>query len=150
MVAVIQRVLEASVEVEGAIVGKIQEGLLVLLGIDETDTEADADWLTQKICNARIFSDDEGKMNLSVNDVQGNLLVISQFTLIADYAKGNRPSFIRAAKPEKAVPLYEHFLFRINQLAIKSIEKGIFGADMKVRLLNNGPVTLVFNSQTKK
>jgi len=150
MVAVIQRVLESSVEVDSEVVGKINQGLLVLLGIDELDTEADADWLAQKIINLRIFSDEEGKMNRSVNEINGNVLVISQFTLIADYAKGNRPSFIRAARPEKAVPLYEHFLFRMNQITINNIEKGIFGADMKVRLVNDGPVTLVFNSQSKK
>jgi len=150
MVAVIQRVLESSVEVDSEVVGKINQGLLVLLGIDELDTEADADWLAQKIINLRIFSDEEGKMNRSVNEINGNVLVISQFTLIADYAKGNRPSFIRAARPEKAVPFYEHFLFRMNQITINNIEKGIFGADMKVRLVNDGPVTLVFNSQSKK
>ena len=150
MIAVIQRVLESSVEVGSEVVGKIDQGLLVLLGIDDLDAEADADWLAQKIINLRIFSDEEGKMNRAVNEINGNVLVISQFTLIADYAKGNRPSFIRAARPEKAVPLYDYFLIRINQLAINNIEKGIFGADMKVRLINDGPVTLVFNSQSKK
>ena len=150
MIAVIQRVLESSVEVGSEVVGKIDQGLLVLLGIDDLDAEADADWLAQKIINLRIFSDEEGKMNRAVNEINGNVLVISQFTLIADYAKGNRPSFIRAARPEKAVPLYDYFLIRINQLAINNIEKGIFGAEMKVRLINDGPVTLVFNSQSKK
>ena len=148
MKAVIQRVSEASVKVDGNIVGSISQGLLLLVGIDETDCEADADWLVQKIVNLRIFSDKEGKLNLSVIDISGEILCISQFTLIADYKKGNRPSFIKAARPEQAVPLFEYFKKEIAKSGLKT-ESGIFGADMKVSLLNDGPVTIVMDSKTK-
>ena len=148
MKAVIQRVSEASVKVEGKIVGEISNGLLLLIGIDELDEKSDADWLVQKILNLRIFGDEEGKLNLSVTDIAGEILCISQFTLIADYKKGNRPSFIKAAKPEKAVPLFEYFKDEISKPGLK-IESGIFGADMKVSLLNDGPVTIVMDSKTK-
>lgn len=148
MKAVIQRVSEANVKVEGEIVGEISHGLLLLVGIDEEDEKADADWLVQKILNLRIFGDEDGKLNLSVLDITGEILCISQFTLIADYKKGNRPSFIKAAKPDKAIPLFEYFKTQIAQSNLK-IESGIFGADMKVSLLNDGPVTIVMDSKTK-
>lgn len=148
MKAVIQRVSEASVKVNGEIVGEISKGLLLLIGIDEEDEKSDADWLVQKIINLRIFGDEDGKLNLSVLDISGEILCISQFTLIADYKKGNRPSFIKAAKPEKAVPLFDYFKTELTKSNLK-IESGIFGADMKVSLLNDGPVTIVMDSRTK-
>lgn len=148
MKAVIQRVSEASVKVDDQIVGEIGKGLMLLIGIDENDEKADADWLIQKILNLRIFGDENDKLNLSVKDISGEILCISQFTLIADYKKGNRPSFIKAAKPEKAVPLFEYFKEEIAKSGLK-IEKGIFGADMKVSLINDGPVTIVMDSITK-
>lgn len=148
MKAVIQRVSEANVKVDGKIVGEISAGLLLLIGIDEEDEQADADWLGQKILNLRIFGDEEGKLNLSVLNISGEILCISQFTLIADYKKGNRPSFIKAAKPDKAIPLFEYFKTELAKSHLK-IESGIFGADMKVSLLNDGPVTIVMDSKTK-
>lgn len=148
MIVVVQRVADAEVQVAGKSAGKIKQGLLLLLGIDEMDSREDVDWLVQKILQLRIFSDDAGKMNLSIMDIQGELLCISQFTLIADYRKGNRPGFTRAAKPDQAVPLYEYFLSNISQSGLK-VEQGIFGADMQVSLTNDGPVTLVLNSKTK-
>ncbi len=148
MKAVIQRVSHASVQVNEKIVGEISDGLLLLIGIDEEDEKSDADWLVQKILNLRIFGDEERKLNLSVLDISGEILCISQFTLIADYKKGNRPSFIKAAKPEKAVPLFDYFKAAISKSNLK-IESGIFGADMKVSLLNDGPVTIVMDSKTK-
>lgn len=149
MKAVIQRVSEAHVKVENKVVGEITHGLLLLIGIDEEDEEADALWLVQKILNLRIFSDFEGKMNLSVQDLEGEIICISQFTLIADYKKGNRPSFIKAAKPEKAITLFEFFKTEIAKTALK-IESGIFGADMQVSLVNDGPVTIVMDSKKKQ
>ena len=149
MKAVIQRVSEANVKVDGNIVGEISKGLLLLIGIDEEDEKKDADWLVQKILSLRIFGDEEGKLNRSVMDISGGILCISQFTLIADYKKGNRPSFIKAAKPEKAVPLFEYFKTEISISGLKT-ESGIFGADMKVSLLNDGPVTIVMDSKTKQ
>ena len=148
MKIVIQRVTEANVKVEGKIVGEITKGLLLLIGIDEEDEKTDADWLVQKILNLRIFGDEEGKLNLSVTDLSGESICISQFTLIADYKKGNRPSFIKAAKPDKAIPLFEYFKTEIAKSGLKT-ESGIFGADMKVSLLNDGPVTIVMDSKTK-
>ena len=148
MKIIIQRVTEANVKVEGKIVGEITKGLLLLIGIDEEDEKTDADWLVQKILNLRIFGDEEGKLNLSVTDISGEILCISQFTLIADYKKGNRPSFIKAAKPDKAIPLFEYFKTEIAKSGLKT-ESGIFGADMKVSLLNDGPVTIVMDSKTK-
>ena len=148
MKAVIQRVSEANVKVDGEIAGAIKSGLLLLIGIDEEDEKADADWLVQKILNLRIFGDQDGKLNLSVLDISGQILCISQFTLIADYKKGNRPSFIKAAKPVKAVPLFEYFKTEIAKSNLK-IASGIFGADMKVSLTNDGPVTIVMDSKTK-
>lgn len=149
MKAVIQRVSEAHVKVDNEIVGAIKQGLLLLIGIDEEDQQTDASWLIQKILNLRIFGDEQGKLNLSVLDVSGEILCISQFTLIADYKKGNRPSFIKAAKPDKAIPLFEFFKTEISRSTLKT-ESGIFGADMKVSLLNNGPVTIVMDSKTKR
>ena len=148
MKIVIQRVTEANVKVEGKIVGEITKGLLLLIGIDEEDEKTDADWLVQKILNLRIFGDEEGKLNLSVTDISGEIICISQFTLIADYKKGNRPSFIKAAKPDKAIPLFEYFKTEIAKSGLKT-ESGIFGADMKISLLNDGPVTIVMDSKTK-
>ena len=147
MKIVIQRVSCASVRVEGVIVGQIQQGLMLLVGVEEGDDKSDAEWLAKKILDLRIFSDSEGKMNLSVKDVSGDVLCISQFTLIAEYKKGNRPSFIKAAKPEKAIDLFEYFKELIKNSGLK-VESGIFGADMKVELLNNGPVTIVMDSKT--
>ena len=149
MKAVIQRVSEANVKVDGNIVGEISKGLLLLIGIDEEDEKKDADWLVQKILSLRIFGDEGGKLNRSVMDISGGILCISQFTLIADYKKGNRPSFIKAAKPEKAVPLFDYFKTEISKSGLKT-ESGIFGADMKVSLLNDGPVTIVMDSKTKQ
>ena len=149
MKAVIQRVSEANVKVDGNIVGEISKGLLLLIGIDEEDEKNDAHWLVQKILSLRIFGDEGGKLNRSVMDISGGILCISQFTLIADYKKGNRPSFIKAAKPEKAIPLFEYFKTEISKSGLKT-ESGIFGADMKVSLLNDGPVTIVMDSKTKQ
>ena len=148
MKVVIQRVSEASVKVNNEITGEISKGLLLLVGIEENDEKEDAEWLSKKILDLRIFSDEEGKMNRSVKDINGEILCVSQFTLIADYKKGNRPSFIKAAKPEKAVPLFEYFKGLIKSSGLKT-ESGIFGADMKVCLLNDGPVTIVMDSKTK-
>ena len=148
MKIVIQRVSEASVKVDGKIVGEIGKGLMLLLGIDENDEKTDADWLVQKVLNLRIFGDEDDKLNLSVKDISGEILCISQFTLIADYKKGNRPSFIKAAKPDKAVPLFDYFKEEITKSGLKT-ESGIFGADMKVSLINDGPVTIVMDSLTK-
>lgn len=149
MKIVLQRVSEASVKVEGEIVGEINAGLLLLIGIDEEDEKPDADWLIKKVIDLRIFSDDEGKMNLSVKDISGEILCISQFTLLADYKKGNRPSYIKAAKSEKAIPLFDYFREEIKKQSNLKIESGIFGADMKVSLINDGPVTIVLDSKTK-
>ncbi len=148
MKVVIQRVSEASVKVEGEIVGAIGQGLMLLIGVDENDDFSDADWLVKKTLDVRVFSDEEGKMNHSVKDFNGEILCISQFTLISDYKKGNRPSYIKAAKPDKAIPLFEYFKDQIKKSGLKT-ESGIFGADMKVSLINDGPVTLVFDSKTK-
>lgn len=148
MKIVIQRVSEASVKVDGKIVGEIGKGLMLLVGVDENDEKTDADWLVQKVLNLRIFGDEDDKLNLSVKDISGEILCISQFTLIADYKKGNRPSFIKAAKPDKAIPLFDYFKEEIAQSGLKT-ESGIFGADMKVSLINDGPVTIVMDSMTK-
>lgn len=149
MKAVIQRVSEASVKVDGNVVGEINTGFMLLIGIDENDEKTDADWLVQKILNLRIFGDENDKLNLSIKDINGDILCISQFTLIADYKKGNRPSFIKAAKPDKAIPLFEYFKEELSKSDLK-IESGIFGADMKVSLTNDGPVTIVIDSLTKQ
>ena len=142
MKLVVQRVANAQVEVDGKIVGKIGKGFLVLCGITHDDTEKEADYLAKKLCNLRVFEDDNQKMNLALKDVAGELLIISQFTLYGDASEGNRLSFIKAARPEKANPLYEYFLEKCKSYEIK-VEKGIFGADMKVSLVNDGPVTII-------
>ncbi len=149
MIAVIQRVSEASVTIEGLIKGNIGMGYLVLLGITTSDTNEDIEWLGRKIVNIRIFGDAEGKMNLDLKSVEGNILLISQFTLHANTKKGNRPSFIEAARPEIAIPLYESMITFLSTELGKSIETGEFGADMKVRLLNDGPVTIVIDSKNR-
>lgn len=139
---VVQRVKNAKVEVEGKTVGSINNGFLVLLGVTHTDTIKEADYLVKKLCNLRVFEDDNGKMNLGLKDIGGELLIVSQFTLYADCSQGNRPSFINAAKPDVANELYEYFCEKCMEQNIK-VEKGIFGADMKVSLLNDGPVTII-------
>jgi len=148
MKVVLQRVSMASVQVDGKIAGEISHGLMLLIGVDENDENADADWLVKKVLDVRIFSDEDGKMNHSVKDIQGEILCVSQFTLISDYKKGNRPSYIKAARPEKAIPLFDYFKDEIKKSGLKT-ESGIFGADMKVSLINDGPVTLVLDSKTK-
>lgn len=142
MKLVVQRVKKAEVKVDGNIVGKIDKGFLVLIGIKVGDTKEQADYLVKKLCNLRVFSDENDKMNLSIKDVKGKLLIVSQFTLYGDCSQGNRSSFIEAARPEEANPLYEYFC---NQCELNNIEvqKGIFGADMKVELINDGPVTII-------
>ncbi len=150
MIAVIQRVSEASVKIEGNINASIGQGLMILLGIAPDDNEEDIDWLSKKITNLRIFSDEEGKMNLSLKEVNGDILLISQFTLYASTKKGNRPSFTNSAKPEKAIPLYEKFIKAIQEDLGKEIKTGEFGADMKVGLVNDGPVTIVVDTKDKK
>ena len=142
MKLVIQRVTEAKVEVDNEIVGKIGNGFLVLFGAGQNDTKEQADFLAEKLCNLRVFTDENDKMNLSIKDIEGELLVVSQFTLYADCKKGNRPSFVNAAQPQQANELYEYFIDRCRKL-VKNVEKGIFGAHMKVSLLNNGPVTII-------
>ncbi|MCZ8355755.1 MAG: D-aminoacyl-tRNA deacylase [Cyclobacteriaceae bacterium] len=149
MKAVIQRVKFCEVKVNDTIVGKISCGLLVLLGITHDDTEEDIQWLAQKIVNLRIFNDDVGVMNVSVKDANGEILVASQFTLHAATKKGNRPSYIAAAKPEIAIPLYEKFLKEVELQLGKKVEAGIFGADMQVSLLNDGPVTIIIDTKDK-
>ncbi|MCB0593525.1 MAG: D-tyrosyl-tRNA(Tyr) deacylase [Lewinellaceae bacterium] len=144
---VIQRVSEASVTVNEKTVGEIGPGLLVFLGIEDEDTNEDIEWLCQKVAKMRIFNDEEGKMNLSVKDVGGELLVVSQFTLHASVKKGNRPSFIRAARPEFAIPMYEKFIKLLEITAGRDVQTGEFGAEMKVRLLNDGPVTITIDSK---
>lgn len=148
MRVVIQRVSESSVKVDYKTVGEIANGYMLLIGIEEEDEKSDADWLVQKILNLRVFGDNEGKLNLSILDIKGEILCISQFTLIADYKKGNRPSFIKAAKPDKAIPLFEYFKEEIAKSGLKT-ESGIFGADMKVSLINDGPVTILMDSKTR-
>ncbi|WP_142684200.1 D-aminoacyl-tRNA deacylase [Chitinophaga polysaccharea] len=150
MRAVIQRVSSASVTVDGAVTGEIQQGLLVLLGIEDIDTEEDIHWLSAKIVNLRIFNDDGGVMNLSVKDVHGDILLVSQFTLHASTKKGNRPSYIRASKPDVAIPLYEKMIVQLEQDMGTTIQRGIFGADMKVSLLNDGPVTIIIDSHNRE
>jgi D-tyrosyl-tRNA(Tyr) deacylase len=144
---VIQRVSEAAVKIDGNKVGEIQKGLLVLLGIEHEDGQDDAKYLIQKLTQLRIFSDADGKMNLSVQDVNGGILVVSQFTLHAATKKGNRPSYIRAARPEQAIPLYEYFVAELQNQFSGKIQTGQFGADMKVALVNDGPVTIIMDSK---
>lgn len=150
MRAVIQRVTEASCRVEGNITGEITTGLLVLLGIEDADQQEDIEWLAAKLINLRIFSDEQGLMNRSLADTDGNILLISQFTLFAATKKGNRPGFTRAARPEKAIPLYEAMISQLSILLNKPVKTGIFGADMKISLLNDGPVTIIIDTKNKE
>lgn len=150
MRVVIQRVSEASVKVEGNITGAIQKGLLVLVGIEDADAFEDIEWISSKIVNLRIFDDAAGVMNLSVKDIDGEILLISQFTLHAATKKGNRPSYIKASKPDVAIPMYEKLIVQLKKDLGKEIPTGIFGADMKVQLLNDGPVTIVMDSKNKE
>ncbi len=147
MKAVIQRVKYAQVETEGEIVGKIGEGLMILVGVKEGDGKEDAEILARKTANLRIFTDGEDKMNLSVLDVGGEILAVSQFTLLADVKKGNRPSFINAAEPQQANGLYEYYCEQLIENGVKKVEKGVFGAHMQVSLLNNGPVTILYDTE---
>ena len=147
---VIQRVKRASVSVNGSAVSSIGEGLLILLGIETADTEEDIQWLCHKVLGLRIFDDDEGVMNRSVMDVGGDIIVVSQFTLMASYKKGNRPSFIRAARPEQAIPLYKLFLKHLAEISGRKVQSGEFGAMMAVELLNNGPVTILMDSKNRE
>jgi len=150
MRVVLQRVSEASVSIDGEVNGEIGNGLLILLGIEEADTKEDISWLCNKILKTRIFNDEAGVMNCSLQEVDGEVLVISQFTLHASTKKGNRPSYIKAAKPDIAVPLYNEFLQEIENLLDKKVERGIFGADMKVSLTNDGPVTIIIDSKKRE
>lgn len=150
MRVVIQRALEASVTVDQEVISSIDKGLLILVGIEEVDSEEDISWLTKKIANLRIFDDEEGVMNLSVKDVNGEILTVSQFTLHALTKKGNRPSYIKAAKPEVSVPLYEKFVAALKSEMGKEIKMGRFGADMKVTLINDGPVTIIIDTKNRE
>ncbi|MFD2891886.1 D-aminoacyl-tRNA deacylase [Flavobacterium chuncheonense] len=150
MRVVIQRVSEASVTVEGKRIAEIQKGLLIFVGIEDTDKQEDIDWLAQKITNLRVFADENDVMNLSVKDAKGDVLIISQFTLHALTKKGNRPSYIKAAKPNIAVPLYEAFVKKIEQELDKTVQTGDFGANMKVALINDGPVTITIDTKNKE
>ncbi len=150
MRVVIQRVSEASVSVEESVVGQIAEGLLVLVGIEDADTWEDIEWLSNKITNLRIFNDENGVMNGNVKDRNGNILLISQFTLHAATKKGNRPSYMKASKPDIAIPLYEKMIAQLEADLGRKIETGVFGADMKVRSLNDGPVTIIIDSKNKE
>jgi len=150
MRAVIQRVTEASCTVGGSVTGSIGTGFLILLGIEPADTGEDLQWLAQKIIGMRIFGDEHGQMNKALADVDGGILLISQFTLFASTKKGNRPGFTRAARPEQAIPLYESMIKQLSALSGKQIQTGIFGADMKISLLNDGPVTILIDSKNKE
>jgi D-tyrosyl-tRNA(Tyr) deacylase len=147
---VVQRVSEASVRIDNEIVGQIDAGMMILLGVEEEDNQSDADWLIQKVLGLRIFSDEEGKMNNSIAEINGRFLVVSQFTLHASTKKGNRPSYIRAARPEQAIPLYEYFIHQLGTLSNTTIETGKFGADMQVNLINDGPVTIIIDSKSRE
>ena len=150
MRAVIQRVSHASVTIEVSVKSSIQNGFLVLLGIEDADNEEDAAWLCRKIAGLRVFNDEQGVMNRCLADVDGNVLVVSQFTLMASYKKGNRPSYLRAAGHDHAIPLYEHFVQLLSQTIGKTVGTGEFGADMKVELLNDGPVTICMDTKNKE
>ena len=150
MRVIIQRVSEASVTVNHKTVGQIDKGFMILLGIGTEDDETNADWLIQKIIGLRIFNDEKGVMNCSIKEVDGNILVISQFTLMAATKKGNRPSYIKAARPEQAIPLYTYFLEQLERALGAPIQRGIFGADMKVHLINDGPVTIQIDSKNRE
>ena len=150
MRVVIQRVSKASVTIDQQKVAAIQKGVLVLLGIENSDTQEDIDWLVRKIINLRIFNDENQVMNLSLQDVYGDVILVSQFTLHASTKKGNRPSYIKAAKPDIAIPLYENFIHSLESALQKTIQTGVFGADMKVELLNDGPVTILIDSKNRE
>lgn len=150
MRTVIQRVRHASVTIEGQVKSKIDQGLLILVGVEDSDTQEDVNWLAQKIAALRIFDDAEGVMNLSLSDIGGEALVVSQFTLWASYKKGNRPSYIRASRPDKAIPMYEAFCARLSEVLGRPVGTGEFGADMKVELLNDGPVTICMDTHNKE
>lgn len=150
MRVVIQRAKDASVTIEGTVHGQIDHGFVILVGVEGEDTQEDADWLVQKINGLRVFSDEEGKMNYSIQDVKGQFLVISQFTLHASTKKGNRPSYIKAARPEQAIPLYEYFVEQLKTVSQLPVATGIFGADMKVQLMNDGPVTICMDTKNKE
>ena len=150
MRAVIQRVQHASVTIDGKLKSQIQKGFLVLLGIEDADTEEDKEWLARKIISLRVFDDEQGVMNRNIQDAGGEILVVSQFTLMASYKKGNRPSWIRAARPEHAIPLYEAFTERLSQDLPGRVQTGEFGADMQVELLNDGPVTICMDTKNKE
>ena len=150
MRVVLQRVKEASVTIEGVVKSEIKEGLLILVGIENEDTADDIQWLASKIAQIRIFSDEAGLMNRSVMDIQGEMLVVSQFTLHASTKKGNRPSFLKAARPDIAIPMYENFVSKLNELSHLNVLTGEFGADMKVALLNDGPVTIIIDSKNRE
>ena len=147
---VLQRVSEASVSIDNKVNGKIGSGVLLLVGIEDADTKEDISWLVNKILKMRIFNDAAGVMNCSLQDIDGEVLVISQFTLHASTKKGNRPSYIKAARPEVAIPLYENFLLEIENQLDKKVERGVFGADMKVALVNDGPVTILIDSKSRE
>lgn len=150
MKAVIQRVTQASVTIENEVVASISNGLLILIGIEDADAQEDIVWLTSKIANLRIFGDENGVMNLSVKDINGEIIVVSQFTLHASTKKGNRPSYIKAAKPDVAIPLYEQFVSQMGEETGKKVQTGQFGADMKVALVNDGPVTIIIDTKNKE
>ena len=150
MRVVLQRVTTASVQIEGEIVGAIGLGFMILLGIEHSDTDEDIDWLCRKIVAMRVFADEAGLMNKSIEEIDGRLLVVSQFTLHAQTKKGNRPSFIQAARPEQAIPLYEKFIRKLELLSNKPVETGRFGADMKISLVNDGPVTIFMDSKNRE
>ena len=147
---VIQRVSHASVTIDGVCKSAIEKGLMILVGIEEADNQEDADWLCKKVIGLRVFDDENGVMNKSILEAEGNILVVSQFTLFASYKKGNRPSYIRAARPETAIPLYEYFCNELSIALGREVGTGEFGADMKVELLNNGPVTICMDSKNKE
>ncbi|MDO4879784.1 MAG: D-aminoacyl-tRNA deacylase [Capnocytophaga sp.] len=150
MRAIIQRVSQASLTIEQNIYSQIEKGLVVLLGIEDTDTQEDIEWLANKILKMRIFDDNQGVMNLSVEDIQGEIMIVSQFTLHASTKKGNRPSYIRAAKPEVSIPIYEQFILFIKKNFNEKIKTGVFGADMKINLTNDGPVTIFIDTKNKE
>ena len=147
---VLQRVTEASVKIDNEVKGQIDHGFLILVGIENEDEKSDADWLIQKLNGLRVFTDQEGKMNLSIQDVKGSILLISQFTLFASTKKGNRPSYIQAARPEIAIPLYTYFIEQLKIQTQLKVETGVFGADMKVSLINDGPVTISIDSKNRE
>jgi D-tyrosyl-tRNA(Tyr) deacylase len=150
MRAIIQRVSSASCSIEGKISGEIDIGFMILLGIEDSDTDEDLNWLAQKISNMRIFSDENGLMNKALADVQGNILLVSQFTLFASTKKGNRPGFIRSARPDFAIPLYEKMIRELGQLTGTKIQTGVFGADMQISLVNDGPVTIIMDTKSRE